>query len=180
MSERLWKAVAKVVSHKPIADWLIARSKRTPYFHLEDYMHRWWVFNPYGGKRDDPTADEFKRHEAKYPWLPSIRIHHILRADIADHPHDHPWEGRTIILKGWYTEQRHTIQPDGTTKFKSIRRRRGDTAHIGFGEYHHISKVSKGGVYTLFFTWEYLGGWGFWKDGKKVRWQDYVAQGGRT
>jgi hypothetical protein len=180
MADLVWKAVAWVVSRKPVADYIIKRAKRTPYFHLEDYMHRWWVFNPYGGNKDDPQADEFARHKARYRWFPSIRVHHILRADIADHPHDHPWNARTIILKGWYTEQRHVVNADGTTSYKAIRRRRGDTARIGYGEYHHVSKVSKGGVWTLFFTREYMGFWGFWKDGQKVRWQDYVAQGGRT
>ena len=168
MNELLWKAVAKIVAIPVIADYLIERSKKTPYFHLDGYMNRYWLFNPYNN-----TGPEDSRHnQKKYPWLPSIRVHHILRADKGDHPHDHPWDARTIILKNWYVERRHIAD----TEFYQVRARHaGDTASISLGEYHHIEHVHSAGAWTLFFTWDYQGTWGFLVDGFKIKWREYVA-----
>ena len=167
-----WKAVAKVVSRPRIAEWIIQRSFKTPYFHLEGYMDRWWVFNPYGGRKDDPTADEATRHNAEYPWLPSIRVHHILREDHARDMHDHPWDARTIILRGSYIEERMKWMGHRDDVIE-YHRKAGDTATLNFGEFHNITSVSKGGVWTLFFTWKWHGDWGFFVNGRKVPWQQY-------
>lgn len=165
LTELAWNVVAFIVSREPIAHYLIARASRTPYFNLAGYMNRDWLFNAYSS---DTTLPESERGKAKpYPWLPSIRIHHILREDRADHPHDHPWNARTILLRGWYVECRPG-HPSRT-------RKRGNTAAIRFGEYHHIAQVSDGGVFTLFITWRYCGSWGFLVDGKKVPHRQYVA-----
>lgn len=86
---------------KRIADWLIERAKRTPYwyrdqegrlhFHLYDrdgapYMARYWLipYNRFGI---------------------SARVHHILRSDEDRHLHDHPWWSVSIILRGGYFEK---------------------------------------------------------------------------
>jgi len=166
----IWKIVAFIVSRRAIADWLIRRAMRTPYFHLEGYMRRWWLFNPYGGgsQGEADHADDNARHRRRWAWLPSIRVHHILREDLAAHPHDHPWDARTIILRGWYIERQAGVAPRV--------RRRGDTGAINYGDYHHIERVSSGGVWTLFITWAYRGSWGFLVDGKKVPWREYEAK----
>lgn len=171
MRELLWRAIAFVVSRKPIADYLIERSKKTPYFHLEGYMNRWWLFNAYSPDKEKDSAERYKR---KWPsWFPSIRIHHILREDRGRHLHDHPWNARTIILKGWYTERRLIEGKWGDKHIVESNRTKGQTARILFGQYHSIDEVSPGGVYTLFFTWKYGGTWGFLVDGKKVPWREY-------
>jgi hypothetical protein len=154
MKERLWQMLAWIVSRPVIANWLIWRAASTPYVHLNNYMNRYWLFNGY----DRPRYRE---------WLPSIRIHHILREDRAEHLHDHPWDARTIILRGWYGEQREN-------GFHG--RVEGDTAAVRFGEYHQIHVVSPGGVFTMFITWKYVGTWGFKVDGYKVPWRTYLAQ----
>lgn len=166
LSHIAWRVVAAIVSTPVIADYLIGRATRTPYFNLPGYMDRNWLFNAYSA---DTSLPEGERGKLKpFPWLPSIRIHHILREDRADHPHDHPWNARTILLRGWYVETRPS---------QGMRRRRvGDTAAIRFGEYHHIAQVSDGGVFTLFITWRYCGGWGFLVNGQKVPWRQYVAE----
>lgn len=166
----LWRIVALVVSRTPIAEWLIMRSLRTPYFHLTGYMERYWLFNRYDGASAEQatSTDDSARHRARrWPWLPSVRIHHILRADNAEHPHDHPWDARTIILKGGYVERR----TDGSTRLMGP----GGTARIRYGEYHHIEHVTAGGVWTLFITWDYQGTWGFLVNGRKVPWREYEA-----
>lgn len=164
----LWKLLAWAVSRPAVAEYLIRRAMRTPYFNLIGYMNRYWLFNGYS---DGPNLcpKRFKR-------LPSVRIHHILREDVGAHLHDHPWNARTIILKGWYKETRLIADPSQWTK-RMIRRdflrTRGETARIDFGEFHEITEVSYGGVWTLFICWDYLGKWGFLVDGVKVPHDQY-------
>lgn len=162
MKEFLWRMLAKFVSQPLIADYLIKRAKRTPYFHLDGYMNRWWLFNRYSeiGRMD--------RVKPRFSWLPSVRIHQILREDKADHLHDHPWDGRTIILDGWYRETRE----DG----KDYTMQEGHTRPIKFGEYHSINHVGLDSVYTMFITWKYQGTWGFLVDGKKVEHNQYLRE----
>lgn len=155
-----WEATATFLAQPAIADWLIARSLQTPYRHLDGYMERYWLLNPY-----DFSAPKGGRER------PSARIHHILRRDLDDHPHDHPWAARTVILKGWYVEER-LLADGGTCKYL---RHAGDTATLALGEYHRITEVSEGGVWTLFITHQYQGTWGFRVDGKKVPYKEYLA-----
>ena len=159
----IWKLIAKLALR--FEDNLYARCFCLPYYPIPGYMDRFWVFNPYLHNYE-PT--EAVKRMWRFSWLPNVRIHHILRADNADHLHDHPWNARTIILRGWYRE----LREDGSR----VTRRRGDTARILFGQFHHVEEVSEGGVWTLFFTWPYLGTWGFKVNGEKVPYQKYLAE----
>lgn len=182
-----WPLIAFIVSRAPVARWLIDRSLRTPYFHLDGYMHRWWLFNPIETlevrrtSKDIPAnlAPHLRRFlesipvggtktlkKPRYRWCPvSARIHHILRADKARHPHNHPGSFRTIVLDGWYDETRD----DGI-----YTRHQGDTAVLEHGEFHHVNEVSIGGVWTLFIMWDWRGVWGFrLDDGSVVPHQEY-------
>lgn len=146
-----------------LVDWIIARAKRTPYYPImspdgtEMYMDRHWLFNPYGKGPDGEQTP------ARWSWLPSVRLHHILVPDSDRHLHDHPWNARTIILRGWYREER-----DGGQVFT---RRAGTSARLRFGQFHRITKVSPGGVWTIFITGRYRGTWGF-----KMPWREYLAE----
>lgn len=167
---RTIEGMASLLADPDVVEWLIERSKRTPYIHLPGYMERDWVFNPY------LTHEEKQQLEAEGKPLPpsserpSGRIHHILRKDADRHKHDHPWDAQTIILKGWYLEER--LMPDGATQ--EFLRTAGDTASLNFGEYHRIVDVSEGGVWTLFITHKYQGTWGFLVDGQKVPYRQYL------
>jgi hypothetical protein len=186
-----WPTIAAIVSFPHVADWLIRRSQRTPYSPItarddpnEIYMQRWWLFNPY------PAPGEYRRKGWR-DWLPSIRVHHILRADDDGHMHDHPWDARTIVLRGWYAEERplRSIGADdlqfnlvNITNYPGEREARGvtdslvgSTRAVRFNSYHRICQVSPGGVYTLWFTWRYQGTWGFWVDGRKVPYREYLG-----
>lgn len=194
MKQFFWKHLARFLAKPRIADALIRYAKRTPYMHLpsnEDpsYMERYWVFNPYDRATNKP------RWGLLCPV--SIRVHHIKREDLDRALHDHPWNARTIILRGWYEEKRLLIGDDrqgvidrqtGLIKdliktfpgshaevFEYFTRRRGDTAALGFGEYHTITEVSEGGVYTLFFSSSWKGVWGFLVNGVKVPWREYLG-----
>ncbi len=170
-----WPLVAFIVSRMPVARWLIDRSLRTPYFHLDGYMMRWWLFNPITTSEVEGLAHDIEGNvvlrrevhkEARYGWCPvSARIHHILRADKARHPHNHPGSFRTIVLDGWYDETRD----DGI-----YTRHQGDTAVLEHGEFHHVNEVSAGGAWTLFIMWDWRSTWGFrLDDGSVVPHQEF-------
>ena len=159
----VYKLIAKIVSIPAVFNYLLKRAKKTPYTHIYGetdgvlYMERYWLLNPY------PASDK----PGVLSWLPiSIRIHKIVKEDDDRHLHDHPWNARTFILKGWYHEERL----DGFN-----RREKGDTARLNFGEYHRITQVCEGGVYTIFVTGKYQGTWGFLVDGIKVKYYTYLG-----
>jgi hypothetical protein len=119
-------------------------------------MRRWWLFNAY---------DAHDPRRRAYPWLPvSARIHLICRPDADRHQHDHPWDARTIVLAGWYAEQRGE---------RTFVRKAGQTASLRHEEYHRITSVAVGGAVTLFLMFRFRGPWGFSVDGKKVPWWEY-------
>lgn len=164
-----WRLLASILSIPTVRRWLIARAQRTPYTHIHGpdgsvYMGRWWLFNPYPAKTDG-------RKRKWADWLPSARIHHIMRPDGDRHLHDHPWNARTIILQGWYLEE--VPKAEGRRQFRS--RVTGSTARLLFGEYHRIDLLPPEGTWTLFITWRYRGTWGFDVDGKKVPWREYLG-----
>jgi len=147
--------LAGLLTHPRIVAWLLTRASRNPYLDIGDYMGRGWIFNPY----DRPQNWLMRR-------LPSIRLHIIHRADSDRHLHDHPWNARSIILRGWYIEQRN----DGFRVRKA-----GDTHTLRYGEYHRIQSVSQHTPpVTLFITGRYRGTWGFLVDGEKVPHREYL------
>jgi len=96
--------------------------------------------------------------------------------------HDHPWNARTVILRGWYTEERlyrPTRMPAAHPRLigstRAYLRSTGDTATLAFGEYHKITRLPEGGCWTLFITGPYRGNWGFLVDGVKVQWRKYLG-----
>lgn len=163
MKEFLWRRVARFAARPKVAQWLFRRAEKTPYFNLDGYMNRWWLFN-----QITEQPDGTKR--AKYPWLPfSVRMHHILRADEARDPHNHPGSFRTLILKGAYIEHREA---------RHYVRVAGDTSTLMHGEFHHVSSVSPGGVWTVFIMWDWKDTWGFRKpDGTVINWKSYKNGG---
>lgn len=172
MSQLIWRLVAKLIARPAIAAWLIARAQRTPYLHImsadgaEMYMGRWWLFNPY-------SRTTYKPALWWCPW--SFRIHHIMRPDEDRDLHDHPWNARTIILRGFYKElRRHSWEIGGHT-YLEYWREPGDTAQLLHGEYHRIDKVSPSGVITLFITSKRRGDWGFLVNDIKVPWRTYTG-----
>lgn len=181
--ELLWRAVARIVTIPAVTDWLIERAKRTPYKHItarndpsDVYMGRWWLFNPYPPEDGKDTRSWLRKR------LPSVRIHHIRRPDDAGPLHDHPWNARTTLLRGWYDEERPYTTPmfrvrvDGEGGARNLyRRERGYTGRLLFGQYHRIREVAPDGVWTLFITWKKQGTWGFLVDGAKVPWRKYLG-----
>lgn len=159
-------ALLHVLTRPAVVDWLIARARRTPYTDIvspetgELYMERFWLFNPY------PPESSGSRN--RFPI--SVRLHHIVRPDQDRHLHDHPWNARTVILRGGYVE----IRPISDDEHMLHTRNAGDTCRLRFGEYHRIISVQPD-TWTLFITGRYRGTWGFAVDGHKVPWRVYLG-----
>jgi hypothetical protein len=177
MKDMLWRGIARIVTIHAVTDWLIARGQRTPYRPItsrdgsDTYMVRLWLFNAYPNEGDTAGWERWQRSWRRH--VPSVRIHHILRADDDDHMHDHPWNARTIVLRGGYEEERPITRRD---EARTVHwRARGYTGRLLFGQYHRISHVPPEGVWTLFTTWQKRGTWGFLVDGEKVPYRQYLG-----
>lgn len=171
----MWSVLAQLLARPAVAQWLIERAMRTPYSpivkHGELYMERFWLFNPY----PDTGASGADASPWRFPI--SVRIHRIVLPDQDRDMHDHPWNARTIILRGVYIEERERRQcgMNNWTPTYRIARCAGQTARLDFGEYHRIRRVSEGGVWTLFITGRYRGTWGFLVNDVKVQWRKYLG-----
>ena len=168
MTSRIWKLIAAVVARPAVADWLIRRAQCTPYSPIVKdgrlYMDRSWLFNAY------PDTGESGADRRDWAFPISIRIHHIVLPDQDRDLHDHPWNARTIVLKGGYVEERR----DGEFREHFVRLA-GDTATLKYGEYHRITSLATGGAWTMFITGRHRGTWGFMVDGSKVPWREYLG-----
>lgn len=182
MAIDFWKPVAWLLARPAVTNWLIRRAQRTPYTHIVTegklYMERYWLFNPY------PQTGGSGADRPRWQFPISIRLHHIVLPDQdRGHMHDHPWNARTFILRGGYTEMRpKSAVPDDAPGVHDLRtgmlyltREPGETASLAFGEYHRIVSVAEGGAWTLFVTGKYRGTWGFLVDGKKIPWREYLG-----
>ncbi len=163
----MWTRIARWLANSPrVVDWLIGSAMKHPYLHITDaatgavYMRRWWLVP--GG----PAGDQAPRWLA---WLPlAIRVHHIVRPDGDRHLHDHPFDFRSIILRGWYIEQ----QADGWLHAWLA----GDTYLARADRFHRIDEVHPLGVWTLVILGKRKADdWGFMVDGKKVGWKKYLG-----
>lgn len=151
-----------------IANWLIARAKKTPYFHLNDYMLRWWLV-PYRHQGDAAFAHgigpvSFWRRPIAWVLQRfdiAIRIHEIMRSDKANEFHDHPWDYITVILKGGYVEER-PVYHDGM--YNGTRREWHGAGSVLFRratDWHRLEVVPGVPCVTLFITFKYRQKWGF-------------------
>lgn len=152
----------------PIREWLIRKAMKRPYTNIgsadgkDIYMYRYWLFNPY------PAPGEYEKRGI-WNYLPSVRLHRIMREDRDRDLHDHPWNARTFILEGFYIEER---EGDG---YACRDRLAGTTDTLKYREYHRIGYVSPGGVWTMFITGRKRGSWGFKVNGEHVPYRTYLG-----
>jgi len=174
-------------------DRLIRRAKRTPYFHLNGYMERWWLV-PYrevikrpllgmlpdggaiavGWNTDGTGPVSFWR--PPLAWLLqhfgiAVRIHHILSSDAGRDPHDHPWPYLTIILHGGYYENRYD---DGGLPVSSEWHGPGSVLLRRANSWHMLVLPPNTTCWTLFITGRKAQTWGFNVKGVKVPYKQYL------
>jgi hypothetical protein len=167
---RIYRIAARLLlaRGRALAVWLLTRAMNTPYMHLGDYMDRWWV------KEHPVDPDEFGymtwRDRLRYVLPFYIRFHHIKREDQGRDLHNHPFWFRSIIIKGWYLEDR--LLPNGKIVTNSYGE--GSVNVCDANTYHEITYVSKGGCLTLVIHGRKLPqSWGFLVDGKHVPHMEY-------
>lgn len=111
-------------------------------------------------------------HVVKTPWC-AVCVHWILTPDAEPYLHDHPVTFLSLILRGWYTEER-LVGAFGQLELRRhrwwnfIRARRDDK--------HCIIRVPSGGATTLCLMGPKRQEWGFTVNGEWVYWKDYYAK----
>lgn len=95
-----------------IVQGLMLRAMRTPYFHLFHadgtlYMARYWLV-PFAGEKEGCYVATWRQ---PFTWLlqklgVAVRIHDIRTADLDRALHDHPWTFASLVLRGYYIEER--------------------------------------------------------------------------
>lgn len=167
--------IGKAVSQPLAFAILKAYAFRTPHAHLYDldgslYMGRWRVVD------EGTLGGRILRAVTGYC---SIRLHHINREDHDRDLHNHPFNYRTFICKGYYSE----VYEDGEGVFADDGNRfihQGQSATGGPNKFHRISLVSVGGVWTLFCMTKNTDHWGFKVKGKLVDSVRYFLRNGYT
>lgn len=147
-----------MLSEPTLANLLIESAKKRPDDHLEGYMMRYWLKPPAPDDLDSLPASPADI------YANSMRIHQILTKDNDRHPHDHPWEFRSIILTGWYKEER--LLKSG--ELATITRKAGDTYTCSQREYHRITDISEEPLFTLCIIGKKQKRWGFLVDGQHI------------
>jgi hypothetical protein len=99
----------------------------------------------------------------KTPWF-SIYIHGIYAPDQDKHLHNHPWDYKSLVLKGSYIEE--TNNGVNLLKFGSVTSRNGE-------DYHKIKTLLTNSVYTLFIVSPAKRTWGYQVDGKWMHNEEY-------
>lgn len=139
---------------------LITDAQNRPYFHLDDYMNRWWVAPYEDGK---PVG---------------IRVHHILRSDTDDVMHDHPWSSISIPLDGGYWEQMPLDQGQppalDAEHFVKVWRAPGSIVSRKATDRHRIILPADQTCWSLFIMGPREQDWGFYTPDGKVYWREYL------
>jgi hypothetical protein len=133
-----------------LTKWTIARARKTPYTHLVGYMERYWLFNSY-------YAPNYRA------WLPSIRVHHILRSDLDRAHHNHPWAFVSILLEGEYKEERHVYRHGYYVGTSLKRYGAGSILFRRHTDAHKLELPEGTTTWTLFITFRKRHHWGFVK-----------------
>lgn len=148
---------------------LIARAKRTPYFHLPGYMERYWLL-PYKKFRE-------KRWQRILFGPIAARIHHILRSDDDRAFHSHPWDYATLILRGGYWEIKPIFDAGGFYKGETRKWYGAGSIRFAKSRTLHRLEVPEGmSAWTLFVTFRYKHNWGFMRDVRNmVPYKEYLG-----
>ena len=162
--------VGKALSSRPGFAAVQAYAFRTPHKHLVGsdgslYMGRWHVVDE--GTLGGRLLKLFTGYE-------SVRLHWIRRPDHDRHLHNHPFNYRTFVLKGLYSEivEGQDQEPVEFNRFVYT----GQTATGSGSKFHRIDQISQGGVWTLFFMTKNKDAWGFKVDNKFVERGEYFRR----
>jgi hypothetical protein len=100
-------------------------------------------------------------------WF-GLYIHRIYKADADKHLHSHPWNFKSIILKGSYAEAYNGIDIFGEPQTYIRTREFLDYSSANTDYFHKILNIIKGPVTTLFFTYGVHREWYYLVNGEKI------------
>ena len=106
-------------------------------------------------------------------WF-NIYIHYIGHSDMDKHPHNHPWEFTTFILKGGYVSKNYFPFPLITNSVIKYTQEclPLDRVKGSIDIYHKIRLIRP--TYTLVFTGPRINNdWGYLVDGKHIDAEEY-------
>lgn len=151
-----------------LGKYFIQRAMKTPYFHLEGYMERYWLV-PYkkSGSETHIGCEVVSFFKRPIAWVLqslgiAVRVHKILRSDDSRAFHNHPWSFVSIILKGEYIEVTPEYTKDGFyleplyTYYAE-----GSLLHRPDNYFHRLELLNCQPVWTLFITGRKKRIWGF-------------------
>lgn len=109
------------------------------------------------GQPGNPMMERWRLLQT--PWL-GIYVHFIYREDLDPIPHDHPWQFRSLVMRGGYVEE---FWPDArvATESRPQTFRRGSFHRFPLAASHRIVSVQPGTV-TLVIVGRKRRTWGFW------------------
>ncbi len=159
----------------------VIKAVAPPHVHLFDldgsmYMGRWSVVDEFvrvNGK-DTQTRTRASRVLEWATGYTSIRLHWIRRADHDRDMHNHPFNYRTFILKGFYAEEYDTGH--GINGYRWVHR--GQSATGSEDKFHRIDIVPTEGVWTLFCMTRNMNHWGFNHEGTFIKSTRYFRMRG--
>ena len=102
------------------------------------------------------------------PWF-NIYLHGIYKADADKHLHDHPWDYRSLVLKGCFWEE--TIDHNGFWILNPLAP--GSFVKRKAEQFHKIRELCTPTVYTLFITGKPRRDWGYSVDGEWMQHDEY-------
>lgn len=139
---------------KKAVDALINHAMKTPYFHLEGYMNRYWIL-PYRKMRKS------KASRILFGDIAS-RVHHILRSDDDRAFHSHPWSFITIILRGGYWEMKPVFDHGGFYMgYTKTWYGAGSIRFCSSKALHRLEVPEGQTAWTWFTTFRWKHDWGF-------------------
>lgn len=132
------------------------------------YLARFWISPP------------VQKKSGVYESGESMLLHWIVRPDDDDAMHDHPWNFRSQILSGGYTEE---VPEFGWEPYDDLGPRETEEQTWTVGELNLKESVSLHKIltvepetWTLVITDKREREWGFWPAGKPWKqWRDYLG-----
>jgi hypothetical protein len=117
-----------------------------------------------------------RRRVIQTPWF-AIYLHDIHEADADRDPHNHPWTFWSMVLRGSYTEQLHTVPYVHLDTWRINHWGRFSLHRMGRETAHRITEAEPG-LKTLVITGRRRSSWGFFTQpwGGFVDWRDYEQE----
>lgn len=120
------------------------------------YLRRWWLV----------PRNEFC----------NVYLHEILRSDDDRAGHDHPWDNRSFVIEGEYSETTYWDNVPWDV-MQIYARSAGDVISRRAEDTHRLTVPEGGRAVTLFTTGPKVREWGFWCPNGRgwVPWEEFTA-----